>query len=255
MTVRSRSRSESHHGVRRERVDGDVGAPLAKFERARGGVGDHLELHALELGRRRPIAGIAFDHDFLVQLRADKAKRPRANRLAIEVLAAAIRHDADGAVGQVPQQRRKRLFQVEDDGVVVGGVDVVDRSVGACLGAAEFAAEQRIEGPLHIARGQRLAIVEANTVMQMKNVGLRIGDLPTLGQPWLQLEVIVAADQRVEEKLVDSLRLRIDADTGVEVGWAALDDHHQRVGIGFARAAEQGAEGVTETQRHREDRI
>ena len=170
---------ESNHGVGCQRVDGDVGALLAQLERARGGVGNHFELHALQLGRRGPIVGIALDHDFFVHLRAHKAKRARADGIAIEVLAAAIRHDADGAIGQVPQQRRKRLLQMEDDGVVVGRVDVVDRGVGACLSAANFAAEERIEGPLHVARGQQLSVVEVDAVMQMKDVRLRDREFPS----------------------------------------------------------------------------
>ena len=79
--------------------------------------------------------------------------------------------------------------------------------------------------------------MKAHPVAQMKDVGQWIGDFPTLGKPWLQIEVFVAADQRVEKQFVNSLRLRIHSHAGIEVGGAALDDHYQRVGIGLARAA------------------
>ncbi len=93
---------------------------------------------------------------------------------------------------------------------------------------------ERIEGPLHVARGERLAIVKAHAVVQMKDVGQRIGNFPALRQPGLQVEVIVAADQGIEEQLVDALRLRVDADARIEVDGTALDDHDQRVGVGLA---------------------
>src|ERR1035441_9639484 len=51
---------------------------LPIFERARGGVGNHFELHALQLGWHRPIFGIAFDYHFLVHLRAHKTEWSRA---------------------------------------------------------------------------------------------------------------------------------------------------------------------------------
>ena len=250
MTVRSRSRFESNHRVGHQRVQGDVGASLAQFERASGGVRNHLELHALQLGRRRPIVGIAFDHHFFVHLRAHKAKWPGADGFAIKVIATAVRHDADRAVGEVPQHRRKRLLQMKNDGVVVGRVDVVDGGVGACFGAAEFAAEERIERPLDVARSQELPVVEVNSMMQMKNIGLRIGYFPTVSQPRLQVEVVVPADQRIEEQFVDSLRLRINSDPRIKIRRTALNDHDQRVGIGFVRATgEEQNHRDTEAQR------
>jgi hypothetical protein len=80
-------------------------------------------------------------------------------------------------------------------------------------------------------------------MMQMKNVGLRIGYFPTVSQPRPQVEVIIPADQRIEEKRVDSLRLRIHPNPRVKIRRAALNDHHQRVGIGFA-----GTAGVQEQE-------
>src|SRR5207248_6209108 len=59
----------------------------------------------------------------------------------------------------------------------------------------------------------------------------------TLRQPGTQLEVLIAADERIEQQRVNALRLRVDSDSGVEIRGAALDDHHQRMGIGGLRAA------------------
>ena len=73
----------------------------------------------------------------------------------------------------------------------------------------------------------------------MKDVGQRIGNFPAVGQRRLQIKVIVPAHQRVEQQLADALRLRIYTHARIKIGGAALDDHHQRVGIGLARAAEE----------------
>ena len=75
--------------------------------------------------------------------------------------------------------------------------------------------------------------------MQVKDVGQRIQNLPALGQPGLNIEVLVTRQQRVEEEFVDALRLPVDSDARVEIGRAAFDDHHQRVGIGRWRAGEE----------------
>jgi hypothetical protein len=46
----------------------------------------------------------------------------------------------------------------------------------------------------------------------------------------------VTGEQVVEDKVVDAFGLRVEANAGIEVGGAALDDHHQGVGIGFPGA-------------------
>src|ERR1017187_10036793 len=140
---------------------------------------------------------------------------------------------------------------MKNHGVVVRCVDAVDGRVGTCFSAADFIAEERVERPLDVARSQGLPIVEADSMMQMKNIGLRIRYFPTISQPRLQVEVIVPADQRIEEQFVDSLRLRIHPDPGVKIRGAALNDHHQRVVVGLARTTgEEQNHGGTETQKH-----
>src|ERR1017187_635983 len=83
---------------------------------------------------------------------------------------------------------------MKNHGVVVRCVDAVDGRVGTCFSAADFIAEERVERPLDVARSQGLPIVEADSMMQMKNIGLRIRYFPTVSQPRLQVEVIVPAD-------------------------------------------------------------
>ena len=85
--------------------------------------------------------------------------------------------------------------------------------------------------------------------MQMKNVGQRIGNLPALGQSGLNVEVLVARQQRVEEEFVDALRLPVDAHARIEIRGAALDDHDQRVGVGRLRAGEKREDADADQQK------
>src|SRR5664280_74193 len=120
---------------------------------------------------------------------------------------------------------------MKDDCPIVGRVDGGDAVVRARLGADQFAGEQGIEGPLNVVRGERLSVVKMYVMAQVKDVRQGIGDLPLLGQRRLEIEMFIAAHERVEKQLVDALGLGVEADAGIEIGRAALDDHDQRVGI------------------------
>ena len=67
----------------------------------------------------------------------------------------------------------------------------------------------------------------------MEDVGFRIEDLPRIGEERFQLEVLIAADKRVEEQVANALGLSIESDARVEVGRAVLDDHDDGVGVGL----------------------
>ena len=120
---------ESQHHVGGESVDRDIGAALAKFERARGGVGHDDEADIRETRFLTPVFVVALEDDIFVRLRADEAEGTGADGVAAHLVAAAVGHDADGAVGKIPQQGRERLFEMEDDGVVVRRVDVIDEAI------------------------------------------------------------------------------------------------------------------------------
>ena len=124
---------ERDHGVGSKSVAGHVSTALAQLERACRRVGNDLELYSLQLGRHSPIVRVALDNDLFVLLRADKTKRAGADGIAIEIFSAAVGHDANRAVGKIPQQGRQRFLQMEDYGVVIWRINVVDRRIGACL--------------------------------------------------------------------------------------------------------------------------
>jgi hypothetical protein len=81
--------------------------------------------------------------------------------------------------------------------------------------------------------------MKLHTLMQMESVSERIGGLPTFGQTWRDVQVRIAGEQVIEDKVVNTLRLRIQTNPRIEIRRAALDDHHQRVGIRLAAAGKK----------------
>src|SRR6476661_7502417 len=65
----------------------------------------------------------------------------------------------------------------------------------------------------------------------------------------MQVEVLVTVNQRVEQKFVDPLRLRIEANPRVKIRRTALDDHHQRVHVSRFRARKERNEQRDENKK------
>ena len=93
----------------------------------------------------------------------------------------------------------------------------------------------------------------------MEAEGEWVGLLPGVGEGGGEVEVRVAGDEAVEEELVDVLGLGVDADAGIEVGGAGLDEKGDGGagggGVAAARDGEKGCEGEQERKgralRHR----
>ena len=164
-------------------------------------------------------------------------------------VAAAIGHNPDRAVRQIPEQGRVLFLHVEDHRDIVRRVDAVHERVHRRLGAANLALQQRVESPLHIARGERTPIVKRDATMQMKDVGERIGNLPAFRQSGSHIQIVSARQQIVEDQVVNSFRLRVDPYPRIKIRWARVDDHDQRVGIGLGGEQEKSRErAVNDTE-------
>src|ERR1700729_4375106 len=127
---------------------------------------------------------------------------------------------------------------MKSHGELVGSIDVVHESIRRGLCAAKFALKQGIERPLHITRCKWPSVVKHDPTMQMKYVCKRVRNLPPLCQPWLNIEVFVAGQQRVEDKLVNPLGLPINTHSRVKICRAAFNNHHQQIRIRSLRAGE-----------------
>jgi hypothetical protein len=74
----------------------------------------------------------------------------------------------------------------------------------------------------------------------MEDIGSRIRNLPPLGQPRLNIEVIIAGEQIIEEQVVNAFGLRIQSHARIEIRGTALNNHHQGFRVRFAGTREAG---------------
>ena len=189
-------------------------------------------------GRGSPGILISLENHVIILQLADKAERSAADGVKAEIPAAARGDNAKRAVGKVPQQRRIRLLQMDDDRRRVGRVDVIDLVERACA-LAVITVPSRMESRVHFTSrgGQRFSVLKAHAGAQMKEIGKRIGRLPARGEPGFQVEVLVLVHQAVEDQAADMFRLRVDADAWIEAGGAALDQHGDRLRDGLRASA------------------
>jgi hypothetical protein len=82
--------------------------------------------------------------------------------------------------------------------------------------------------------------MEFDSMMEVKNIGERIGNFPALGQRGPDVEVLVTIEKVIKDEAIDALGVRVKADAGIEIRRTAFDDHDERVGIGVARAGQHG---------------
>ena len=77
------------------------------------------------------------------------------------------------------------------------------REAGSCASAISsgFTSDDGVERPLDVGGGELATVMEPDVVTEMEDVGLRIGYFPALGNPWAELEVLVAMNKSVEEEL------------------------------------------------------
>src|SRR4029077_11597960 len=99
----------------------------------------------------------------------------RTHGEARDLIAAAVRHNADRPVREIAQKGGIRLFHVKYHREIIRRLEVVDKSIGCRLGTANLSGKQGIESPLHVAGGERMPVVKLHSVMQMKDVSQRIG--------------------------------------------------------------------------------
>src|SRR5262249_59735 len=126
------------HRVWGQYIDRDVTTALAQFQGLGRFVWHDGKTNAGELRFFSPIDVVAFKYNFTVGFGADKFERPGADGMLGHLIGGSIGNNAQRAIGEVPEQWRIRLFQTENDGVVVWRFDMIDKFVVARLGATNF---------------------------------------------------------------------------------------------------------------------
>jgi hypothetical protein len=60
----------------------------------------------------------------------------------------------------------------------------------------------------------------------MKNVGPRVGNLPTLGEARMDVQVLVSSQEIVENEVINALGIRVESYPWIEIGRVVFNDHH-----------------------------
>ena len=128
---------------------------------------------------------------------------------------------------------------MENHRLVVGCLDARDVLIArsSCFRADDCSIGHRVNAPLHISGPKRAAIVKANPLSQVKDICQRIASLPTFSDPWLQIEVLVFAHERIEQQFVDALRLGIGTNAWIKIRRTGLNEKSNCVGIGTTAGA------------------
>ena len=155
--------AKSAHHVRAERTAWrDVRAAFAQLQRARGGIRHNRQADAFHLGTLAPVIVIPLQNNFSVRILRDERERPRSNGMAVERLAAAVRHNSKSSFRNVVKQRTVRLRKMDDNGGVVRRVNSFHQFVSCGLQRRQGAIANAVQRPLYVARGQRPAVMELN---------------------------------------------------------------------------------------------
>ena len=84
--------------------------------------------------------------------------------------------------------------------------------------------------------------MKANAVAHVEDVILWIRNFPAFGNARQQVEVVVFANQGIEDQFINALGLGVFADPRIKIGWAALNHYYQRVPSRFLGAGNQARE-------------
>ncbi len=167
------------------------------------------------------------EHQAVVRLVLDDLVRPAADRLRlIDVRVGAGGEDAEG---EVVEDAGIWRLQPEDDGVVVGGLDMVDGGVARLLRRHEVGRHQRVVRPLHVAGLHRLSGVEPRGRVEVKDDGPVVRRLPLCGHVGGVVEVRSDLHQSAVVELRGTAGVLVVADAPVEVRRRCLEGDHQRV--------------------------
>jgi hypothetical protein len=200
-------------------------------------LGDGAEDELLEGRAAAPVLIEGLEADELVALplhefpRARPDGRRRSEGLVPHRLHVLLGHDAEE--DEPLEEERKGLVGDDVDGLRIDHADFLDGADVAVLGRFFLGVEDTIEGVLDVLRGHDLTVVEANPFADLE-LPLRVRQrLPRRGEGWLELELGVPVEQRVEHVDVDEHADALKVHVGVEGRRVGDEAHHERVlGLG-----------------------
>ena len=157
---------EAWQQVGRQRIHFDIRGALLQLQSAGDGVRHNSEANCRDRRGHCPVEWVAtYEHLFILLL-TDEKKGSAAEWVTPKVAAAPVWNHSECGVAHVPQQRGVGPFQVYNDRRRVWCLDRFPGRVRSRFHRRDRAAKDRVERPLHIARGKRAAVGEALVVQQ-----------------------------------------------------------------------------------------
>ena len=257
--------AEAKLGVVAHRLDVGRQHPLDHVERARAQVGQpHRRVDDRQVGDLVdedfvlvPVVRELLDHDAVLLDPLDEPVGPGADRLQRELVARCFgrlgRDHHAGAIGELGEQGREGLLEVELDGQRIDHVDAVDQRQ---LGLAERAphGEVAVEAVLGGLGVERLAVVEVDAGPELDGQRLAVGR-GLVAEPELRddVQLVVDVEQLVADRGEDDARgigarqarierVRIVADADAQM--RLRGDRQARREKASARALRTGGHGT-----------
>ena len=88
---------------------------------------------------------------------------------------------------------------------VIGRFNLVQQRVRSSFWSFQAVVAQSIECPFDVSSSERAAIVKMNAMTNMKDVGLGVWRLPTLGHGRLKVKVVVLSHQGIKQQFINAL--------------------------------------------------
>ena len=221
-----------------DHVEGDyvareVGGVLFEFEGGGDVVGDDVEAEVLEVWGGVPVGWVAVEEDFFILCLADEAVGAGADGVLAEIFGGVAGDYAEEAVGHVEEEAVVGAFGVDFDGE---GVGVAMRSMRAkfpdlLVMREPSVRERRVKATSSASRGGRCG--SGRPGRRWKSQVWGSGRCQEVGEPGLEVEVVVLDDEGVEDEGAYSLGLGVGALAEVEVVGGGFEEDGDFVGAGL----------------------
>ena len=176
------------------------------------------------------------EHDAVVRHELHQAVGSRADRRARVGRAGPRLHDSHH---EVDGERSRGCLQLELDRVAIAGIDRCHLTIGAGS-ATEVGIEKASERVHHIVRRELAAVVKQHAAAQVRHVRDQVRLVERLGKLRHHPELVVDANQRAEEELVDFLRRGVGPHARVEIDRGVRHRDDDVVAVRTRRAARSG---------------
>ncbi|MCY1506289.1 hypothetical protein D9M68_405350 [compost metagenome] len=136
----------------------------------------------------------------------DDAGRSIARLQCVVLFHPGLAHDVDG--GKIVEEQRVRCAQDKVDGILVHLLDTDNG--GEVFAVARAGIDLALDRCHHVVGVEGLALMKLHALAQLEAPARGLDDFPGRGKRRLQLQILVAAHQRIENHVVNALGETVD---------------------------------------------